>query len=193
VNRIQKAASLTASLCVVFFWMLCTAAFPAELMGKKSLTAGDVPIVILSNSLEVDNKQRVVTFTGSVEARKDDMLIRCQKMFVYYTDAEEKKTSQEQKTSQKNSESQGLKIERIVAKGDVKIERTEGGVATAEEAVYYEDEEKVVLQGKPVVKQGEDYVEGSVITLFLKEDRSVVEGGGEQKVRAVLSPRSRKK
>jgi lipopolysaccharide export system protein LptA len=63
----------------------------------------------------------------------------------------------------------------------------------AEKAVYYEDDEKVVLTGKPVVKQGNDFVEGSKITLYLKEKRSLVEGSKDQKVRAVLFPRREKR
>jgi len=188
MSPIRKTASFVVVFPILLLWILCTPASPAELSGKKTLTAGDTPIVIQSNSLEVDNKKRVVSFTGAVEARKEDMLIRCQRMFVYYKEA-----AKDASNERAADGSQGFRIEKIVAKGEVKIDRSEGGSATADEAVYYEDEDKVVLQGKPVVKQGEDYVEGSRITLFLKEDRSVVEGGTEQKVRAVLSPRNRKK
>jgi len=86
-----------------------------------------------------------------------------------------------------------MKIEKIIAKGDVKITRSSGGLATAEEATYYWDEERVVLTGKPVVQQGEDFVEGTIVTLLLKENRSIVEGSGETRVRAVISPRSEKR
>ena len=41
-----------------------------------------------------------------------------------------------------------------------------------------------------IVKQGNDLVEGAKITLFLKENRSIVEGGQGSKVKAVISPRS---
>ena len=50
-------------------------------------------------------------------------------------------------------------------------------------------EEKIVLTGRPVVKQGDYYIEGAKITLFINEDRSVVEGSENIKVRAVMSPR----
>ena len=169
----------------LLFWggSLFSSAAAADILQKKTVTSGDLPVVIRSNSLEIDNKKGVVIFTGSVEAQREDMLIRCQRMFVYY----------EEKGQGKNPENKGFKIDRIVAKGDVKIDRSDGGTATAEEAVYYEEEEKLVLHGKPMVKQGEDFVEGSVITLFLKEDRSVVEGGSDRKVRAVISPKNRKR
>jgi lipopolysaccharide export system protein LptA len=86
-----------------------------------------------------------------------------------------------------------MKIEKIVAQGDVKITRQSGGLATAEEATYFWDEERVVLTGKPVVQQGDDFVEGTVVTLLLKENKSLVEGSGDTRVRAVISPRSEKR
>ncbi len=161
-----------------------SAAAAADFFQKKTGGSKDAPVVIRADSLEIDNKKRVVSFVGSVEAQKEDMLIKCQRMLVYYQEGAKDKGAADDK---------GFKIDRIVAKGGVQIDRSDGGTATADEAVYYENEDKLVLQGKPVVKQGDDYVEGSIITLFLKEDRSVVEGTGEEKVRAVLSPKNRKR
>jgi lipopolysaccharide export system protein LptA len=36
-------------------------------------------------------------------------------------------------------------------------------------------------------------VEGTVVTLLLKENKSLVEGSGDTRVRAVISPRSEKR
>ena len=165
------------------FWVLL---FPPNASGqtlKKAL--GDSqgqPIVIKSNSLEFDHQRKMVTFSGNVDAKREDWTIVCQKMVVYYV---EKGKESPQKES--------MKIEKIVAKGDVRITRASGGLATAEEATYYWDEERVVLTGKPVVQQGDDFVEGAVVTLLLKENRSLVEGSGNTRVRAVISPRSEKR
>jgi lipopolysaccharide export system protein LptA len=164
-------------------WILL---FPPSASGqtfKKAL--GDSqgqPIVIKSNSLEFDHQRKQVTFSGNVDARREDWTIHCQKMVVYYG---EKAKESPQKDS--------MKIEKIIAKGDVKITRLSGGLATAEEATYHWDEERVVLTGKPVVQQGDDFVEGTIVTLLLKENRSIVEGSGDTRVRAVISPRSEKR
>ena len=45
-----------------------------------------------------------------------------------------------------------------------------------------------MLHGRPVVTKGQDRVEGDLITIYLKEGRSVVEGGGGAPVQAVLFP-----
>jgi lipopolysaccharide export system protein LptA len=140
------------------------------------------PIVIKSDSLEFDHQRKMVTFSGNVDAKRDDWNILCQKMVVYYGEK-----------SKESSQKESMKIEKIVAQGDVRMSRQSGGLATAQEATYYWDEERVVLTGKPVVQQGDDFVEGSVVTLLLKESKSLVEGSGDTRVRAVISPRSEKR
>jgi lipopolysaccharide export system protein LptA len=179
------------------FWILW---FPPSAGGQALKKAfGDSqgqPIVIKSNSLEFDHQRKMVTFSGNVEAKREDWTIQCQKMIVYY---EEKGKEPSQKESMKEEKGKDLpqkestKIDKIIAKGDVRITRAGGGLATAEEATYYWDDERVVLTGKPVVKQGDDFVEGSVVTLLLRESRSLVEGSGDIRVRAVISPRSEKR
>lgn len=134
-------------------------------------------IIINSDSLEIDNQRRLVTFTGNVDARTDDLVITCEKLFVQYSGSAEKDPSQKS----------SMKMDRITAKGMVKITRPDGGVATAEEAVYFQKEGKIVLTGSPQVKQGDDSVEGAKITLFLNEDRSIVEGADGKQVKAVIS------
>jgi lipopolysaccharide export system protein LptA len=202
------------SLRFILLLGFCILWFPPNAGGqmlKKAL--GDFqgqPIVIKSNSLEFDNQRKMVTFSGNVEAKREDWTIQCQKMIIYYKEKDKDPTQKEgikderdkasgQKVNTKQemigndfSHKENMQLDKIVAKGDVKVTRADGGVATAEEATYYWGDERVVLTGKPVVKQGDDFVEGSVVTLFLKENRSVVEGSGDTRVRAVISPRSDK-
>jgi lipopolysaccharide export system protein LptA len=163
-----------------FFSLLTILVFsssPTNAAQKVLERAAGQSIVIKSDSLEIDNQKRLVTFTGNVDARMDDLTITCEKLFVHYTGSVEKDSSQ------KNS----MKMDVITAKGMVKITRPDGGFATAEEAVYFQKDNKIVLTGTPQVKQGEDFVEGSKITLFLNDDRSIVEGADGKQVRAVIS------
>ena len=144
---------------------------------------GSGPIVVRSNSFEIDNTQYIVTFTGDVDAKRDDFTINCEKMLLYYQNL----------SGNENPGKIQASIDKIVATGKVRISRQAGGLAMAEKAVYYSEDERVVLTGKPVVKQGDDFVEGSTITLFLKENRSIVEGSEDSKARAVLFPKRDKR
>ena len=154
----------------------------AESVKKASEPNKASQIIIKADSLEIDDQNQIVIFTGNVDAREKEFVINCQKMVLYYKD----------QSTQSVSETGEVNIDRIIATGDVKITRPNGGLATAEQALYYRNDEKLILTGKPKVKQGDDYVQGSKITLFLKENRSVVEGSKDDKVRAVYSPRNNK-
>lgn len=74
-----------------------------------------------------------------------------------------------------NSES-GKEISYIEAKGRVRIEKG-GSRATSQHALYNKAEEKVILTGSPVAWQDGTRISGPKMTMFLKENRSVVEGG----------------
>jgi lipopolysaccharide export system protein LptA len=172
-----RNAKLLSFITVGWLCLVASSSVAADKVQKDLEKGKGQSIVIKSNSMEVDNKKRVVTFTGNVDARRGDLIINCEKMFAYYSG------TMTEDPSQKGD----LKIEKIVAKGGVRISRPTGGLATAQEAVYYQQDEKVILTGNPTVKQGEDVVEGSTITLYLKEDRSIVEGSDGKQVRAVIS------
>lgn len=154
----------------------------AESEEKSSEANEESQIVIKADSLEIDDQKQIVIFTGNVNAREKGFVINCQKMVLYYKN----------QSAQPVSETSQFNIDRIVATGNVKITRPNGGLATAEKAIYYRNDEKVVLTGQPKVKQGNNFIEGSKITLFLKENRSVVEGSKNNKVRAVYFPQSKK-
>lgn len=169
-------------------WLLCvallglTSAGQGETLKDEIQKMGPEAMVITSRTLELNDTTGVVTFSGEVRAEKGDFVIECRQMHVYYEGSGGKKTSEQVET----------RIHRIVATGDVRIERAQGGVATSQKAVYYQKDEKAVLTGNPVVKQGKDFVEGERITIFLQENRSVVEGGEKGKVRAVIFPKRKR-
>jgi len=179
-----KPIFLVATLLVGF---AVTDSVGSEVLKKQTAKDDSRPIVIKSKTLEVNDKTKVVTFEGDVRAeisvKSDDFVIDCKKMLVYYKNPPSQQEKAESET----------KLDRIVATGDVRFNRGQGGVATAEKAVYYQEDEKIVLTGRPVVKQGKDSVEGDKITIFLEENRHIVESLGDKKVRAIIFPKSEKR
>jgi lipopolysaccharide export system protein LptA len=69
-------------------------------------------------------------------------------------------------------------VSRVEAIGEihhVKI-KYENGSATCQKAVYFADGERIVLTGDPVAWEKGTRVSGRQITIYLAEERSVVEG-----------------
>jgi lipopolysaccharide export system protein LptA len=153
-----------------------------RIKGPSKKISTESPITIHSNTLEVDQNLRVIVFRGKVRAKTEEMVVDCQKMIVYYAASATKNES--------NLESG--RIEKIVALGNVIIERSDGSMARAGKAVFYQNDEKVVLTDNPVVKQGRDLVEGHKIIMFLDENRSIIEGGETKRVKATIFPKEEK-
>jgi lipopolysaccharide export system protein LptA len=72
-------------------------------------------------------------------------------------------------------------VNKIEATGRVKIERDSGN-ATCEKAISYREENQIVRTRAPVAWENVTSVWGKQITMFLTEDRSVVEGGSHVRI-----------
>ncbi len=137
---------------------------------------------ITSQRMTVRNKDHQAVFEGKVELKKvlarGSLIVRSDVMIVFYTppppDRSEKAPGSQQ--SEPPSQNKNVSVSRIEATGDVKIEK-EDGRATCGKAVYYQDQQKIVLTGNPVAWQKGNRVTGKTITMFLDDDRTIVEGG----------------
>jgi lipopolysaccharide export system protein LptA len=158
--------SIAGIVCMV---LLFTVSFAfAAASGKDS---GGQPIVIKSNELQADTKTRSATFVGKVVARQGDITIHTDKLVVRYAE-------------------KGGDVEKVEAFGNVRIVQ-ENRIGTAQHAVYYTKDGKIVLTGSPRVVQGKDMVSGSEITYFVNEEKSVVTGTSDARVEAVIYPKGK--
>lgn len=112
-------------------------------------------IVISSQMLTADNKNNTATFEGSVVAESGDIAMYSDKMTVYYNTSENK-------------------IKKIHALGNVKVHRKERALFS-DEAMYLEDEEKIIFTGHPKAVEGDNVITGKQIIFYLRDDRAVVE------------------
>ena len=76
-------------------------------------------------------------------------------------------------------------------KGNVKISKKDI-IAIGDAADYFEDAQKLILQGNTKVSRGGDFISGKRVIIFLDENKSVVEGGKEEPVKATIYPHSGK-
>lgn len=131
---------------------ICFYASASSLIDKQDKE----PIVITSDTLTADNKNSTAVFEGSVVAKTSDVAIRSDKMTVYYDESENK-------------------VKKIHAVGNVRVNNKDRAMFS-EEAMYIDDEEKIIFTGNPKAVEGENMISGTQIIFFLREDRAVVEG-----------------
>lgn len=163
---------------------------------EASLPKGDadqaVSTTITAKKMTVKNHDNQAVFEGAVVLTRGSLVVYSDHMVVLFKPQEvngpEDRQSREPAkgaTASKGSDvmptvsNRGLN--RIEATGRVKIEK-DSGSATCEKAVYYQNEEKLVLTGNPVAWDKGTRVSGKQITMFLAEDRSVVEGGSHVRI-----------
>ncbi len=142
-----------------------------EKIEKKDRGTAEQPLRVNAQTLELDNKNQVITFKGNVIARQGEMTIQADTARVYY-----------------DKKAEGHEIREIVAIGNVKIYQG-NRLATSERAVFYNQEQKIILTGQPKVWQGKDMLSGEKITVLLKEDKSFVESGPERRVEVIFYPK----
>ncbi len=152
------------SLCMLLL-------FAAPVRAQQSAPpafANDAPVEVTSERLEAKSSPRVVTFSGDVVARQDDLVIYADRLQVLFTGG-------------------GEEIETLEATGNVRIVQG-ASIATGRKGVYERARGIVTLSGEPRVRQGEDFVEGDEVIVYLNEGRSVVVGTGDSRVKAVIHP-----
>ncbi len=128
------------------------------------------PVTVDADQLVSDQKQGLVIFTGNVVARHNNSTQYADRMEVYLDE-------------------KGDKVMRTVSTGAVRIITRDCRTGTAQRAEYYDAEQRVVLTGDARVWQEENVVTGERITIFLAEDRSMVEGGAGGRVKGIFYPR----
>lgn len=154
----------------------------------EKIASSDSPIHITAHRMEVLQEERIVTFEGHVIVKQDDTTITGNRLKVVGLAPQQGKPAAGN-AGQKAAPNSGVaeKIDYIEVDGDVKVTQQDR-IATSEKAIFYQQEQKIVLRGRPKVMKGRDKIEGSVITIYLQQNRSVVEGGKEVPVQAVLFP-----
>ena len=152
--------------------MIIITSGPVSAAGKKS---GSKPIHIKSDSMEAMDKSGTVVFKGNVVAIQGDMTINSDRLEVIYGD----------RPSQDNSTEKKRVLKKIIASGHVKIIKG-NKVGTCKQATYYKRAAKLVLSGDAQVWEGSNRIRGTRITMYINEDRSVVESSDNQKVEATV-------
>lgn len=131
-------------------------------------TATRAPIDITSDTVEGDQKQNNITFRGNVVAKQENTTLYANMVVVYY-DAETKK------------------LKEIIATGNVKVVQLNRR-ATCQKATFFQNENKIVLDGDAVLREGDNVIRGERVVYLVDEERSFVEGGKGSRVTTTIIP-----
>lgn len=164
----MRSAFLSA---IVWLAWLGTASAEEAAVVSKSLTL-DQPMAITSRSMTVKNLDQRVIFEQEVVIKKGDLDLRADRVEVVLT-APPQAELKPQALPGGGSLAED-NVERIEANGRVKV--VQGAkTATADQAVYHRAAETIILTGRPETWEDGYRIQGSKITILLREQRSVVE------------------
>jgi lipopolysaccharide export system protein LptA len=119
------------------------------------------PIQVTSKKMMVNNQEKIMVFDGEVNVVKGDLLMTSDHVKIHFRNKSMSAGQQE--------------ISVIEADGNVQVTRGSRH-AKSEHAEYRQGDETVVLTGSPEGWDNQYRVSGTKMTIFLKEDRSIVEG-----------------
>lgn len=133
----------------------------------KSREGPNQPVTVDADRMERFGKESLVIFVGNVVARQSNSVQYADRIEVYLDE-------------------KGDQILRTVSTGNVRILTKDCRTGTAKRAEYFDLEQRMVLIGNARVWQEDNVVSGETITIFLSQDRSVVQGGRQERVKAVF-------
>jgi len=118
-------------------------------------------VITCDGPLQIDYDKNIATFNNNVNVDTQDAIIQSDIMDVYFGKTGKDNSGSEKEASglgsAMGSATMGSKIDKIVARGNVKITRGEN-VSYSDEATYNALDKKIILSGKPklIIYSGED-------------------------------------
>jgi lipopolysaccharide export system protein LptA len=147
---------------------------PGATGGTKSKDDKAQPLTVDADRMERFGKENLVIFSGNVVARRDNSVQYAERVEVYLDE-------------------KGDRVLRTVSTGSVRIITKDCRTGTAQRAEYFDLEQRVTLTGNARVWDEDNVVSGDTITLFISQDRSIVQGGKQERVKAVFYARDAEK
>jgi len=84
-------------------------------------------------------------------------------------------------------------IDRIIAQGKVRVELADGKAGNCEKATYNLGTGILTMEGSPVLRDGDNSIQGNLINFYVKENKSEVLGSSDAPVEALFTAPKRLK
>lgn len=123
----------------------------------------DAPIEIEADALEVEDQKHIATFIGNVVATQGDMKLRADRLKADYA----------ARSGAKN------RITEILATGKVHVTSKDDQSADGDWARYTVATRTILMGDRVVLRQGQNVIRGSKLTIDLNSGKSRIVGGAE--------------
>jgi len=112
--------------------------------GEEPKAQKEATIITCDGPLQVDYQKNVGIFNNNVKVVTKDAVMESDVMEVYFLSGDKAKVEK----PAMDAAAAGAQIEKIIARGNVKIDH-KGNVSYSDEAVYNAKDRKIILSGKP--------------------------------------------
>jgi lipopolysaccharide export system protein LptA len=159
---------------IAVFVFACATALAAQ---RSSGSGGKVPTSIKAASMEYNAQSQVVLFSGNVYVKRPDFELWASRMTIYLDKSARKNTESDPGAAEQDM--RAGEIDRIVADKNVRMKSADKE-GTCDKATYFAKEDKIVMEGGPVVLRDKDKstIKGNIVTHYLSSNRSEVKGQG---------------
>lgn len=142
----------------------------------SAATAQASPVRIEADRMESGEEPGSVVFSGRVTASRGELVINAATLTLFPLSEEEQAEL---------PQGDQRRIKKLYAEGEVRIE-AEGWIGSGDFMEYSELERKVYITGNARAWQDNNLISGQTITLYLDEERTIVERGEgpDERVRA---------
>lgn len=145
---------------------------------QAQIAAGGGPVDITADSVEVNNAQRSAVYRGHVEVLQDGNRMRSDQLSIFF--------SSKGGAAASGPAGDFSDIDHMEAVGNVYFVSPKQ-TARGDRAVYTVSSDTIVITGNVVIMQGENVMKGEKLTIWVRENRSSMEGVNGR-VRGVFYP-----
>lgn len=172
-----------SSVFVMMLWLVSPVYAATDLIKGSP----EEPLEITANKMEAFHEKNLVVFSGNACVIRGNTSLKSDRIYLYY----KKEPVKKQKTGVIETAGSG-ELDKVEARGNVLLiqgDRT----ASADEALYVRESNKIIMTGNATLKEGKNIIRGDRVIVFLSEDRGIVESDPHKQVKAVIYPREEKK
>jgi lipopolysaccharide export system protein LptA len=178
-DRRRMLAAAAASLMLLSSQAMAQPSSSTSKGGQNALQGfsqnRNQPVQIEAASLEVRDKDKVATFSGSVKVVQGDTVMRCRSLVVYYEQQAQQPGAPAMKAAAPGPGGSSS-ISRLEALGGVTVNQKDQ-TATGDKALFDMKANTVTLSGNVVVSQGQNVMRGDRLVVDLTTGVSNVHSG----------------